>query len=218
MTRGASASRGLSLVEVLVALSILSMVGLLIGASLRGVGNSATKVDARVNAVDQLRVSASFLRELLARVSATSLPGPRREPGQGRLFEPGEDHVAWISVMPARFGAVGRYAFRLSIEPVPDEGNCLVLRFAPMDGQGAALPDWGQAQMRILARGAMQLRVTYGGAGLGSGWVSDWSRTDELPPRLRLDVLLEQGAWPPIVLPVRMMMPPKPLFTLGGGS
>lgn len=210
--------RGMTLVELVVAMAVLSMVALVLGASLRGLGDSAVRVDARVAAVDDMRVSASFLRELLARVSVASLRAGSLEPGRERLFEAAADHVAWVAVMPARFGASGRYAFRLAAEPVSDQERALVLRFAPLDDQAGVFPDWHRAQTRVLAQGVRQLQVSYGGAGLESGWLQAWTRQDMLPPRLRLDVILEAGTWPPLVLPMRTLAPPRPIFTLGGGG
>lgn len=210
---------GVTLVEILVAMSVLSLVTLLLGASLRGLGNSAVRVDEHADAMDDVRVSVSFLSELLVRVSMVSLRGVGRETRNERLFEAAAEHVSWISVMPARFGASGRYAFRLAAEPLPDrQGQELVLRFAPLDDERKGFPDWNQAKARVLARGVKQFRISYGGVGFGSGWLPEWLRSDVLPPRLRIDVQLESGPWPPVVLPLRTVAPPKPVFTIGGGS
>jgi general secretion pathway protein J len=208
----------MTLVEVLVGMSILALVAALIGASLRGVAASADRVDERVAALDEMRLGISALRELFARVSATSLRGDSTQDEAQRLFQASSTQVAWIAVMPARFGASGRYAFRLAAERLSDDRPALVLRFAPLEGDAQMFPRWEQAQSRVLVHDVEQFRLTYGGEGLQSDWAPAWVRRDKLPPRVRLD--LQQGAvlWPPIVLPVRSLAPPKPVFTLGGGG
>lgn len=218
MTGGSRRHHGMTLVEVLVAMTVLSLVSVLLGSTLRGLGDTASRVDKRLDAADETRVAVAFLRELMGRVSTASIRALGAAPGQGRLFDAAVDHVSWVSVMPARFGAVGRYAFRLALEPVPDQAAALVLRFAPLDDAAWRFPDWGQAQARVLAREVREFRVGYGGEGLSQGWLPQWSRADSLPAHLRLDILSDAGPWPPIVLPLRTLVPPKPIFTLGGDS
>jgi general secretion pathway protein J len=206
--------RGLTLVEVVVALAVLSLIVLALGASLRGLSQSAERVDQRAEAIDEMRVGIGFLREVLARTSRIPVPGP--EPRL--LFEGGADSLAWVAVMPARFGASGRFVFRLAVEPLADGTPGLVLRFSPWLAESPGFPDWAQAESRVLAHDVERASLAYGGEGLAAGWQPAWTDKDRLPPRVRLDLALTAGNWPPVVLPVRSAAGPTSVFTVGGGA
>lgn len=206
--------RGLTLVEVVVALAVLSLIVLALGASLRGLSQSATRVDQRAEAIDEMRVGIGFLREVLARTSRIPVPGP--EPRL--LFEASADSLSWVAVMPARFGAAGRFAFRLAVEPLADGTQGLVLRFAPWSAESPGFPDWTQAEPRVLAQDVARITIGYGGDGMAAGWQPAWTERDRLPPRVRLDLALAGGDWPPVVLPVRSAAGPTSVFTFGGAA
>ena len=127
---------GMTLVEVIVAMAVLSLVVLALGASLRGISRSAERVEERVDAVDELRVGAAFLRELFSRALVLQVPGPPRQ----LLFDAQAGSLAWVAVMPARFGAAGRYTFRLAAEPAADGTQALVLRYAPLGSARRCFP------------------------------------------------------------------------------
>lgn len=204
--------RGLTLVEVIVALAVLSLIVLALGASLRGLSQSADRVDQRVDAVDEMRVAVAFLRDVLERSSVVRTEGPE----SGLLFQADDLAMAWVGVMPARFGAAGRFAFRLAAEPLDDGSRALVLRFAPWSQDQGTFPDWSQVESRVLVNRVEEFSLSYGGQGLAEGWSTSWADREKLPPRLRLDLAVAGGAWPPVVLPVRSPAAATPGFTIGG--
>ncbi len=219
------ALRGMTLVEVVVALAVLSLVVLALGASLRGMSASAQRIDDRAEHFDEFRVGVSFLRELMERAVPVRLPAGDSA-GRRLLLEADAQHLAWVAVMPPRFGLGGRFAFRLSPEPQADGSQALVLRYAPFVDDalsGPVWPDWAAAEQRVLLSRLDGLRLAYGGEGLAQGWQPAWPaadarQADRLPPRLRLDVQTAGAAWPPVVLPMRGLTPPAPMFTIGGGA
>lgn len=208
------AARGLTLVEVVVAMAVLSLIVLALGASLRGLSQSAERVDARVQQIDEMRLTAALLRELLASVAAVRADGPQR----ALLFEAGPQHLAWIAVMPARFGPGGQHALRLAAETLDDGSQALVLRFAPWRGEAARFPDWTRAESRVLVHALDRLGLGYDGQGLLTGWESAWPRPQRLPARLRLDIQTQAAPWPPIVLPLRTPPPAGAGFVIGGST
>ncbi len=214
MTSSRKARRGLTLVEVMVALAVLSLIVLALGASLRGLSQSSERVDARVEQIDEMRLTVAFLRELFAAVSAVRLEGPSR----ALLFDAGPQQLAWIAVMPARLGVGGRHALRLAAETLDDGSTALVLRYAPWSPQAPAFPDWAGAESRVLVRGVDRLAIAYGGQGLQTGWQPTWSAHERLPARLRLDLGTPAGPWPPVVLPLRVPSRADAGFVIGGGT
>ena len=202
---------GMTLVEVIVAMAVLSLVVLALGASLRGISRSAERVEERVDAVDELRVGAAFLRELFSRALVLQVPGPPRQ----LLFDAQAGSLAWVAVMPARFGAAGRYTFRLAAEPAADGTQALVLRYAPLGSGAPVFPDWATTESRVLAAKVDQLQFGFGGEGMARGWQPAWADADKLPLRVRIDVATAEGPWPPLVLPLRTP-PVGAFFSIGG--
>jgi general secretion pathway protein J len=206
-----SCVRGFTLVEVMVAMALLSLVMLVLGSSIRSMGASADRIDARTASMDQMRVANGFLREIVGRVAAQKA----EPPATGLLFAGGAQGVSWVGVMPARFGPAGRHFFHLAPERLTDGSTGLVLRFVAWRWEQKTMPDWSQADFRVLVRDVGALDLSYQGDGLGQGWISAWpADAKTLPPRLRLLVVAAGSEWPPIVL----AMHPLPANEGGGGG
>lgn len=203
-------SLGFTLVEVVVAMALLSLVMLVLGSSIRSMGASAERIDARTASIDEMRVATGFLRDIVGRSAAQK----QEPPAVGLLFAGSADAVSWVGVMPARFGAGGRHFFRLSAEQVGDGSAALVLRFVPWRWEQKAWPDWAQAQSRVLVRNVSTAALSYGGSGVGPGWVTAWPPEEQkLPARLRLLLSVAGSEWPPIILGIH----PLPASAGGGG-
>jgi general secretion pathway protein J len=208
-------ARGMTLIEVVVAMAVLSLVVLVLGASLRGMAQSAQRVDERVDGIDEMRVAVAFLREVFGRVTEALPVAPGRRPA----FDAAPQQVVWVAVMPARFGAAGRHHFRLALEPAQDGTPALVLRYAPWLGEATA-PDWEQAAARVLVPRVERLDIRYGGDGMGAGWLPDWTDAARPPPRMRLDLATSSLSWPPVVVPIRVQSASGGAggFVVGAGS
>ena len=197
--RPRGAHSGFTLVEVVVAMALLSLLMLVLGSSIRSMGASAERIDARSARIDEMRIATTFLREVVGRTAAQRLESP----AAGLLFSGDADSVSWIGVMPARFGAGGRYFFRLRLETLGDGTAGLVLRFVPWRWEQKAMPDWSQAEARVLVRKVAAFAVAYEGDGFVQSWLPAWpSDAPKLPPRLRLMLSAAESEWPPIVLPL----------------
>jgi general secretion pathway protein J len=183
--------RGFTLVEMLVVIVLLSLIMLAIVSSLRSVAQGSERASAHFERLDDKRITGNFLRGALARVSARRVTSPERS---GPLFEGAPDHVAWVGVMPARYGAGGRMFFRLAIEP-QEQGSALVLRYLPWFDQ-PRFPDWQQAAVQVLVPGAQGLALRYRDARQPDeslAWSESWSPVDDLPAALALVVTGEAG-------------------------
>lgn len=207
-----SGQRGLTLVEVIVAMAVLSLIVLVLGASLRGISQSAQRVDQRVAAIDEMRVAVAFLRDLFARTVPVRASGPERR----LMFDAGATSVSWVGVMPARFGSGGRHAFRLEAEPLADGSTGLVLRYLPWAPDSNGFPDWSAAESRVLVHQVDRVSLAYGGEGMSAGWQEAWGSREQLPPRLRVDLGSPAGDWPTVILPVRQRSSASEQVVFGG--
>ena len=209
---GPRAATGFTLVELLVVLSLLSLVMLALGAAMRTMAQSEIRVDQRLQRADEMRVATGFLSTVMGRVSVRKSTAPVPAGASPYLFAGQPDAVAWVGVMPARYGAGGRYFFRLAREPAGSEA-ALVIRFAPWQS-GAAFPDWNAAESRVLVTQVASMVAEYAEPEGGGGWQLQWQDTERLPTRLRLSLRTGAGDWPPLVFALR----PLPAGDRGRGG
>ena len=201
-----------TLVDLLVVMSLLSLVMLALGAAMRTMAQSEQRVDQRLQRADELRVATGFLSTVLGRVSARKSTTPVPAGTSPFLFSGAPDTVTWVGVMPARYGAGGRYFFRLAREAAGTE-QALVIRFAPW-GAGPGFPDWNTTESRVLVAQATALVLEYADPEGGGGWLPQWQDAERLPTRVRLSMRTATGEWPPLVFALR----PLPAGERGRGG
>lgn len=191
---------GFTLVEVLIALSLLALLMLVLTGALRSAGQTEARVDQRLEQADQLRVAQHFLRQVLGRASIR----PARVGGAGAgaepLFAAGPAALAWVGVLPPGYGIGGRHFLRLALEPAGG-ASALVLRYLPWSDQ-PAFPDWSQAHAQVIVPHAEGLGLRYLDD-RADQWRDDWpARTGtanwSLPGAVELQ-LTSATAWPVLV-------------------
>jgi general secretion pathway protein J len=188
---------GFTLVEMVVAMALLSLVMLVLGSSIRSMGASAERVELRTARTDELRVATAFLRDIVGRTSAQRLEAP----ATGLMFAGTAGGMSWVGVMPARFGPAGRHFFRLAVEQDADGTAGLVLRFIPWRWEQKAMPDWSRAESRVLVRDVAAVSFSYEGSGVAEGWLQAWPAQElKLPKRLRVSLSAAGSEWPPVIL------------------
>ena len=195
---------GFTLVEILVVMTLLSVLMLALGSAMRTIAQTEERVDLRLHRADEMRVAANFLSTTLGRVSARRSQTPTQVGSSLFLFSglPGE--VTWVGVMPARHGAGGRHFFRLGLEPAA-QGSNLVIRFSPWTGV-AEFPDWSQAQSRVMVENVTALVLEYSAEDVSSAaWLQTWVVPQRLPGRIRLSISTAAVEWPQITVPMRQL-------------
>ena len=201
--------KGFTLIEILVVMSLLSVIMVAMAGALRTMAQTETRVDERLGRNDQMRVVNSFLSKALGRVDVAKNGGRSALGGQPIQFVADSGSVSWIGIMPARYGAGGRYFFRMAAEEAGD-GQALVLRYTPWVIQ-TGFPDWSQAESYVLVTGLTKLLVEAEGlprevqttqSDWPRGWQAGWPVKEAAPQRLRLTWADAKGAWPPLVVAV----------------
>lgn len=215
--------QGFTLIETLVVMSLLAVIMVSMGTTLRTMAQTETRVDERLQRNDQMRIANNFLRKVLARVDAVkinTLKGPRIE------FAADQSSISWTGIMPARYGAGGRYFFHLALEDA-SPGMVLMLRYTPWSVQ-TEFPDWAQSESHILATHITSLTVECEGLPLNIqsmstswpvGWQAGWPVKDAPPQRVRLMLTDQKGQWPTFVIalnPTLQSQPATATFVIGG--
>lgn len=193
--------RGFTLVELLVVMALLSLVMVAMGSALRTASQTEQRVDARLQRMDDLRTISGFLRSVLGRVSAQKISTSVSVGASSYFFSGSATSMSWVGVMPARYGAGGRCHFRLELT----EAGLLMLHYIPWEGT-AVLPDWTTGQSTPLLSGVTGLTFQYqDGVVEPLEWSPQWAIVDRLPERVSISVQMASGAWPEIVVPLRVL-------------
>jgi general secretion pathway protein J len=201
--RQSNRQRGFTLIELLVVMTLLSVIMLGLVTALRNMAQTESKIDQRLERLDEIRVARTFLQQTLSRASSSTIDAPGTTGKTIIPFAATADSLTWVGILPARPNLGGRHFFKLAIEDTPN-GAELILRFAPWQPD-LMFNDWAQAEARVLIRGISQMSVqTQGLAPQGhalapswpKGWQSGWPIADALPEQLRLGLTDAQGGWP----------------------
>lgn len=183
---------GLTLIEVVIAISLVSLIMLGLVSAMRTLGESGARLESRMHANDALRLVPPFLERAFALASARARFATEADLG-GTWFSGGADHVEWLGVMPARHGAGGLSHFRLAAHEI--EGSiALALQVTPFVG-GRAAPDWHMAQPEVLVPRLQTLELAYL-ASEGGDWQRQWSDPLNIPGWVMIRLRTTDSVWP----------------------
>ena len=111
-------SRGFTLVELLVALMLLSLIALGLGGAMRSISQTQERVDFRVEQFERQHTAVHFLRSTLVHLSQQRRTGAQARPNENPYYFVGQpQEMQWLGAMPASIGGGGRTLFRLSLQP-----------------------------------------------------------------------------------------------------
>lgn len=182
--------RGMTLVELLVALTLLGMLSLMMAGGLSFGVRSWERTEAhsdRLNAVVRLH---AFLR---ARLSEAARPGSVHGDGET---------LAFSALWPTAIGGTGFFDFSLARAEDGEDG-AVVLSWAPAaGGEDAAPPDEDLAGERTMLPGTTRLAVSFFGRTAAEPeprWHERWEPGGEPPALVRVDVTVAgAGDLPPL--------------------
>lgn len=197
---------GFTLVELLVAMVVLSLVAVTMAAGLRFVIRAFEHTDSRRAALEELTLGFSVLRGEIERAE----PLMRRVNNDDRvLFEGGADRVRFVNVEPPYLAGRPYLVFEYAI--AGDPGNYRIeLRRAALD---PAEPDLdaavADAEPRVVLRVPQLLEFSYFGQARKDErprWYPEWTRRAQLPAAVRLAAGTDPG-WPDLVVPLEIRAP-----------
>lgn len=192
---------GFTLVEVLIASSLLALLLLGLMGTISSFGRSSTRLEALAKEVDEVRLVSGFLRQTLG--SATAGIQHVFDDGISRpWFIAGADSVEWLGVLPARHGVGGLHRLRLSLR-AEHGGDDLLLQYQPYVRPDPllpeALPDWSAVGGEVLARDIDSLTIRYQGVG-EEAWLDEWGPLEVLPLYIHLQLHSGGRPWPVLIV------------------
>ena len=192
--------RGFTLVEVVVSLTILSLIMLATISALRTFGNSQVAVENSALRVDEIRSVSGFLRDTLEAAVVSSSQGATLSVGPGSNLRPspyfrgGAEFLEWKA--PIMFGEAYGGVFIVRVAKEEDE---LVLRWLePTGKEKAQEPDWAESPSRVLLADLESLQIFYRPE-FEEPWQEQWGE-DDSPALVRISLRTGGRFWPDLVL------------------
>lgn len=196
---------GFTLVELLVALTLLGLLSVMIFGGLRFGTQSWNAVIATSADRDRIAQVQSFLRARLHSASDAGRARARRDPGDVRVFGDAQA-LTFIGPWLGAVGAGGLYQFALERSPHIDDE--LLLRWRPATPvQGSLSDETDRSGHRVLLTGLEELSISYFGSvddRAPMEWHDAWLEEDIKPTLVRIDLTLgdRRAVWPPLVIQI----------------
>ena len=201
---GASRKRGFTLLEILIAVTLLALLVALAYGTLRTAVRAMRSGEALITRTDQLRTAQEFLRRQLSH--AMPLPFERLEDtGENRVFVADRGELRFVAPMPGHLSRGGPHVQWLTLD-----GDALLFDHAQLNGYDPADPKAGnKREPVVLLEGIRDAKFEFRELDPETGelgeWDSDWDDPQRLPLLVRLDVEFEEESrqhWPDLEIPL----------------
>ena len=194
MNAPVAGQRGFTLVEVMVALTIMSLVMLVTVTGLRTLANTQVAIERVTARVDEVRTISSFLRESFDAIVIGTSTGGLSLGGHGggsTVFQVLPHAVEWQSIVLFGESYGGSYIMRLE-----KEGDALMLRWhEPPTGRRGL--DWSNAPSRQVVSGLEEFDISYKRE-VDGPWQNTWD-SEGVPSLLSLQLKASGRYWPQLV-------------------
>ena len=204
MNRRAPAPRpapGFTLLEILLAISLLSLILLLLFSALFSANRSWAATERRIAQNDELRLVAEFIQRQLAEQAPLFWAG---QDDTGLLFSGAPDELHFTAGLPAHRGGGGVQALTLKVSRAGGESQ-LALYVQPVSAEQRPFDNHGAERVVLLANTARIELAYYGREEIEgqSTWRAAWRHAELLPELIGLTVYPATGqAWPQMIIPL----------------
>jgi general secretion pathway protein J len=213
-------SAGFSLLEILVAVTLLALLLALAFGSLRTAMRSARSGEALVERTDRMRVAQEFLRRQLSH--AMPLPFERLEDtGENRVFVADRDELRFVAPMPGYLARGGPHVQWLRLVDDAD-GSRLEFDHAQLNGYDPDDPKGdSEREPVVLIEGFREARFEFRALdeqGELGEWSANWEDPQRLPLVVRLTLEFDEESrqrWPDLEIPLLTATATPSLFNTG---
>jgi len=188
---------GFTLLEVLLAMALLSIIMVLLFAALATSAKSWNLGEHKIVQVNEKALAYGFFKHYLAaaRPLVSGASSSIAFQGDGQSLE-------FVANGPLSAGFNGLQTFNLS-QRSSDEGGEIIVTLKPYPLAGE---DSGEADIeeQVLLSQVDTFKIEYFDRDEG-GWVGQWSEREVLPALVKISIgLLDQSDWPPMIIAMKL--------------
>lgn len=195
LRRSPMAQSGFTLLELLIAITLMGLILVVLYSGLRLGLNSSESGGQRAEATDRLRLVHEFLRRQLAQSMTVYQANDKKE--QVVVFSGQPGSIEFVAPMLTQLGQGGLYRVRVGIA----DGR-LQVRWRPYQADDA---NAGTEQQKVLLDSVSRIEWAYFGSERDDDpepprWHSEWSSPQRRPALVRLNLQQGEQAWPDLVV------------------
>ncbi len=183
----APAEQGFTLVELLIAITLLGLISVVTYGSIWTANRSLHAVEQRVELNDEMRVTQEFIRQSLSQARGVMAVKKGR---MEVVFRGDAESLSFVAPAPLQRGnAGGLYHYRFELKGGGQDTYSLALSYAQFLAgleYEEMLPVQGES---LLLEQVNELTFSYYGSdepGAEEEWLAEWLRSDMLPQLVRL--------------------------------
>ena len=196
---------GFTLLEVLLATSLLAAAMALGFATLRAAAATAQRGEAIAERNERIRAVSDFLRRRIGGAQGIVF---ELDPGTGasKRFEGDENSMRFVADLPDYLGRGGPQLHAFGVGRGATGGLDLLVEFRMVQG-GQVLVGSAARPPEALAEDLRQVRFAYRGLTGNDGfgpWERNWEDPRMLPVQVRVQVSDARGAWPDLIVALPM--------------
>ena len=195
--------RGFTLIEVLIAMTLLSIMVVLLFSSLKICADSWEKGESKITDVNEVAVVYNFFQRHLS--IAKPLWNDLSEEEKTFSFQGKAQSLQFISAFPASAGRSGLQLFSLDLQ---EEDNEQVIKvtikpfFPVAEGE-----EWHKEEVTLIKH-VSDFTLAYFGSddGVSEGsWEEEWLDKEVLPRLVKINIELENGIfWPEMIIDLKI--------------
>ena len=197
-------ARGFTLLEVLLATSLLAAALALGFATLRAAGATAQRGEALAERNERIRAVSEFLRTRIGGAQGIVFDLDQST-GASRRFAGTADRMRFVADLPDYLGRGGPHLHELRL--ARDGGDMALLVDFRMVLAGETIDAGNPRPPEPLAKALRSVAFAYRGPGKGdraAEWTDKWEHPDALPTQVRVRIADARGAWPDVVVALPM--------------
>ncbi len=198
---GTCRQHGFTLMEVVIAITILSITLILAFNALHFATKAWDKSVSNVEAVNHIAIIQDFLRRTIAEAQPVALDSLDRDPP---VFFDGDQHtLQFIAPLSAQSAHGGTYVLYITTEPREQQTD-LTLHYRRYYPGGGDIELGSESKYEILMENIQEAEFSYYGVvdpELSARWYASWKQQSRLPISVKLTVQSDSAAfeWPPLV-------------------
>ena len=196
--------RGFTLIEVLIAMTLLSIMVVLLFSSLKICADSWGKGESKITDVNEIAVVYNFFQRDLS--VAKPLWNDLSPEERIFSFQGKAQSMQFVSAFPASAGRPGLQLFSLYLQEEEDNDQVIKVTLTPFfpvaEGE-----EWHKEEVTLIKH-VSEFTLAYFGSvdGVSEGsWVEEWTNKDAMPRLVKININLENGIyWPEMIIDLKI--------------